>query len=535
VKNASAHTVPTLSEAATWPAEKVVETMHSLTREVAQLQHQLDWFKRQIFGQKSEKRLLPENPAQMSLGELPIPDTPTPVKHIPAHTRQSRPTNVAQSSDESALFFDDKQVPVETITLQPAEAEGLDPDEYEVISEKVSHRLAQRPGSYVILKYIRPVIKLRETTRLVVAPAPASVIDGSRADVSFVAGLLVDKFAWHLPLHRQHQRLLAAGIKMSRPWLTQLVGEASALLKPIYTAQLASVVASRVKAMDETPIKAGQAGPGKMKTGYFWPIYGELDEVCFPFFADRSHKNVEALLGLQPGKDSVLLSDGYGAYESYARKTGITHAQCWTHCRREFINAQAAEPVLAAEALDQIGALYAVEAQIQGQKLRGGAKHAHRLQHAKPIVERFFDWVDAALDKQAFVPSNPLTKALGYARSRRRSLEVFLTDPQVPVDTNHLERALRPIPLGRKNWLFCWTEVGAENAGIVQSLIATCRLHQIDPCRYLVDVLQRVGQHPDKQVAELTPRAWKERFADRPLRSDVEKSRERGLASTPGG
>jgi hypothetical protein len=116
-----------------------------------------------------------------------------------------------------------------------------------------------------------------------------------------------------------------------------------------------------------------------------------------------------------------------------------------------------------------------------------------------------------------------LTKALAYARTRRKGLEVFLSDPDVPMDTNHLERQLRGISLGRKNWLFCWTEVGAKHVGIVQSLIVTCRLHGIDPYTYLVDVLQRVGEHPNSRVAELTPRLWKQHFADKPMRSDLDR------------
>ena len=139
-------------------------------------------------------------------------------------------------------------------------------------------------------------------------------------------------------------------------------------------------------------------------------------------------------------------------------------------------------------------------------------------------MDAFFDWVDRQFEQQGLLPSNPLTKALAYVRERRAGLEVFLGDPDVPMDTNHLERALRAIPMGKKNWLFCWTEVGAEHAGIVQSLIATCRLHDIDPYTYLVDVLQRVGEHPASRVAELTPRLWKQHFAANPMRSDLYKT-----------
>ena len=114
-----------------------------------------------------------------------------------------------------------------------------------------------------------------------------------------------------------------------------------------------------------------------------------------------------------------------------------------------------------------------------------------------------------------------MSKALAYARERRTELKVFLSDPEVPIDTNHLERALRAIPMGKKNWLFCWTELGAKHVGIIQSLIVTCRLHGIDVYTYLVDVLQRVSIHPAKDVIELTPRVWKTKFAHAPMKSDL--------------
>ena len=139
------------------------------------------------------------------------------------------------------------------------------------------------------------------------------------------------------------------------------------------------------------------------------------------------------------------------------------------------------------------------------------------------MVDKFFTWIDKQFENQGLLPSSPLTKAMAYARERRAGLEVYLNDPEVAIDTNHLERALRVVPMGRKNWLFCWTEVGAKYVGVIQSLISTCRLHGIDPYEYLVDVLQRVGQHPASQVAELTPRIWKQRFADNPLRSDISR------------
>lgn len=338
-----------------------------LRTEVEQLKHQLDWFRRQIFGKKSERLAIHIGDQQMSLaegiGETNTPVTP-PAKTIAAHTRRQH-VRPGSTGDEAKLFFDDKRLPVEVIVVPNPEAEGLAADAFEVIGEKVSHRLAQRPGSYVILKYVRTVIKRRDTAIISCPPAPESVIEGSRADVSFVCGMLVDKFAYHQPLYRQHLRLLDNGITVSRPWLTQLTQCAIELLVPIHEAQFNSIRGARIKAMDETPIKAGRTGTGKMKSAYFWPVYGEHDEVSFLYYPSRAAENVEDALGLSPPAGSVLLSDGYAAYSHYAKKTGITHAQCWTHTRRMFFEAQNIEPERAAHALNLIGKLYVVEARVR--------------------------------------------------------------------------------------------------------------------------------------------------------------------------
>jgi transposase len=161
------------------------------------------------------------------------------------------------------------------------------------------------------------------------------VIDGRRADLSFIAGMIIDKFAYHQPLYRQHVKLQDAGINVSRVWVTKLMPAAVSLIEPIFDAQLDSVRLSRVIAMDETPIKAGRAGPGKMKAAYFWPVVGEQDEICFLYYPSRAAKHIENALGLTRPNGAVLQSDGYSAYAHYAKQTGITHAQCWAHSRRK--------------------------------------------------------------------------------------------------------------------------------------------------------------------------------------------------------
>ncbi len=491
-----------------------------LREENAALRQRVEWFERQLFGQKSEKRPV-DNPHQPSLlGAVP-PATPAEGEQVSiTYQRGKAPKQRPDDCiNDSGLRFN-AEVPVEVIALSAPELEGPEADLFEIIGTKSTFRLAQRPASYVVLQYDRPVVKRKGSEQPLPSPAPVNVLDRSLADVSLLVGLLVDKFLYHLPLHRQHQRIEQAGITLSRATLTNLTKRAIDLLRPIVDAQLASVLLSRVLAMDETPIKAGKAGPGKLKQSWFWPLYGDRDEVVFTFSASRGRQHIETLL--RQSFSGTLISDGYVAYARYVQQNeAVTHAQCWVHSRRQFIEAESAEPESVREALNHIAALYRIEEQIREQRLSDDKKQQFRLTHSKPVVDDFFVWSQAQLLRGDLTPSNPLKKALNYVLAREHKLRVFLEDPAVPLDTNHLERALRPIPMGRRSWLFCWTELGAEHVGIIQSLISTCKLHDINPYTYLTDVLLRVGRHPASQVADLTPRLWKTNFAASPLRSDL--------------
>jgi transposase len=482
-----------------------------------QLEQQLRWFKNQLFGTKSERRVggSEAGAEQLCLGEITV-DPETTVRGTAVRSHERRERQPRDVPDEKGLRFDDS-VPVETVVLPNADLEGVPREELELVSEKFRHVLCQRPGAYFVQRLVRQTFKRKDTGELTTAPAAASVLEKSYADVSLLAGMLVDKFRYHLPLYRQHQRMQAAGITVSRASLTSWVAQAAWLLEPVYDAQLASILGSQVLAMDETPIRAGRKAKGKMKTGYFWPIYGDQEEVAFPFAPSRSKKVVEDLLRDFEG---TLLSDGYQAYEHFAeRRSKVVHAQCWAHTRRHFVKAEDVEPERVAHALARIRELYEHEETIRDRGLEGSKKLAFRAEHSKPVVDAFFSWVREELAASALLPTNPFTTAAHYALERRAGLEVFLANPEVAIDTNHLERSLRVIPMGRKNWLFCWSELGAYQVGHVQSLITTCVLQGVDPYTYLVDVLQRVDLHPQSRVAQLTPRLWKEHFADAPLGS----------------
>ena len=214
--------------------------------------------------------------------------------------------------------------------------------------------------------------------------------------------------------------------------------------------------------MDETPIKAGRqgggkgknakSGKGKMKQGWFWPVYGEDDEVVFTYSPSRGRQHIEETL--RKDFTGTLITDGYEAYARYAEKQqGLTHAQCWVHSRRKFVEAEEHDPKAVGEALELIAHLYRHEQQITARKLQGEKKRHYRLDHSKPVVDEFIQWCQQQLSRSELTPQHPLRKAIHYVLARETGLRVFLEDPDTPLDTNHLERALRPIPMGRKNWM----------------------------------------------------------------------------------
>jgi len=503
--------------------EKQQDKIQALEERNAVLEQQLDWFKRQLFGRKSEKQLLEENSAQGSLfatdkNALAI-NTTTDIK---AHKRKSTKHLNGDEVNDNGLRFD-ASVPTKVIDMPAPELQGEGADNYEIIGYKETNRLAQQPGSYTILIYRRPVVRHKGEQTVKTTSAPSNVLEGCYADVSLIAGLMVDKGVYHLPLYRQHQRMMDSGVHISRATLINWIQKGIELLRPIYQANLQSIINSKTLAMDEVPIKAGRKSKGKMKQTYFWPMYGDNNEIAFTWSSSRGFLHAQNQL---EGFTGTLLTDGYAAYSKTVAKLNekeetVTHAACWVHARRYFDRALQIEPIAAQAAIEKIALLYKNEKHIKAHLTEPADALAYRQKHSESIVNQFFAWVYEQRQRTDLTPKNPLTKALNYVTERQVEMKVFLANPDVAMDTNHLERALRVIPMGRKNYLFCWSELGAEQLGILQSLLVTCRLQEINPYHYLVDVLQRVSMHPASKVEELTPRMWKEKFGDNFLTSDL--------------
>lgn len=502
--------------------DKILQMNERLVDQNKSLQSQLTWLKRQVFGNKSEQLQYLDMPGQAQLPLGNKPDTPEPVEKqsIKSYQRRQKQTK-AGTPEDSGIRFDENEVEIKVIEVACPELTGDRADEYEIIGTRADYRLAQRRSAYVMLKYVSKVVKHRSTQQIKNPPTPAGVFERNQWDVSFITGLLVEKFLYHQPLYRQHQRLSRSGIELSRATLTNITHRAIARLEPIVLAQLGNVLRSHTLAMDETPMKAGNKKKGKLHQGCFLPLYGDQDEMVFNYSSSKSRSAIESVLSGFSGK--VLLTDGNSAYALYAEKMeALVHALCWSHNRRYFERAFEDEPVEAKVALDLIARLYHKDGQI-GQDWPATKQIEQRANCCKPIVDQFFDWCQEQRQRADLTPTNRLMKAVKYAGEREQALREFLTDPSISLDTNHLERGLRVIPMGRRNWLFCWTELGAKYVGVIQSLIVTCRLQGVDPTTYLTDVLQRIECHPEERMIELTPRLWKETFAADPLLSVLDK------------
>ncbi|MDD2942723.1 MAG: IS66 family transposase [bacterium] len=469
------------------------------------LKARIAWYQRQYFGAKSE-RVIPQDPRQLSLFEVPEnpPSESTSVKSYERKVRKT-PTNI---SEDNMVRFSES-VPVDEVIVLPTEVVGLPESAYEVIGEKVTERLVQIPCQYRVKRTIRKTVKIKETKNLHTAPAPDAVIEKSFADVTFLAGMITDKFLYHLPLYRQHQRLAGCGVNVSRGHLTKLTHRTLELLEPVYLAILSSVADSDLVCMDETPIKASRQEKGKMKQAYFWPVHAN-EQVAFIYSSSRATQVIKDTLGSGCKR---LLSDGFAAYESYAKtRDDLVHAQCWAHVRRNFFDAQKQSPHDCHRAIEIIRQLFAIEERVNGcgEELR----LARRREESLVLVNEFFESLEELWFQKQIERGSPLGTAVQYAREREQGLRHFLSYPDIPLSNNHVERAIRPVAVGRKNWLFFWTEVGAKYAAIAYTLIESCKMQAVNPWDYLVDVLPRIDTHPAQDVHLLAPKHWKAHFAN---------------------
>ena len=490
---------------------------------IASLERHVKWLTNVLWGSRSERRVLDHlEPAEqllldgtmLDLPKEPPSDSDT-VESLDKKYRKKK-TSVDDKSTGGARF--DENVPTIEVPVEDPNVAGVDPENLTVIETRYSDRIVALPP-FARLRMVIQTTKNELTGEVSRPEVPKGVWDQCCADVSFLAKLVTDKFCYHLPLYRQHKELKQNGIHINRGTLSRYIHRTAELMEPIYNAVLSSILGSDVVSMDETPVKAGRAeGGGKMKQGYFWPLYGNKDEIYFLFSPTRSGKVVEDVLA---GFEGTLLSDGYDVYERFAEKVdGLIWAACWAHVRRKFVEVEDLEPEKVETVLLWMQALYRVEKDAGGDRKR---RKKLRAEISCDIVDKIFKYFKKILAESTLPDSSPFIGAIKYALKREAGLRAFLDNPDVPIDNNHTEREIRPVALGRKNWLFNWTKHGARFSAILYTLVSCCRLQGIDPTTYLVDILQRIQTHPAVDTHLLTPRNWKENFASNPLGSVADR------------
>jgi transposase len=379
-----------------------------------------------------------------------------------------------------------------------------------VIGEETSERLDVIPAQYRVIVTRRPRLACRACERIVEAPAPEHLIKSGLPTEAMVASVLVAKYGWHLPLYRQAKMLAAQGLDLDRSTLAFWVGYAAAELMPLYERLKATLLTSAKLAVDETPVPVLDPGRGKTKTGYFWAIarddrpWGGTDPpaVAYTYAPGRGGEHLEKLLANYRG---IVQCDGYAPYKKLPAER-ITVAFCWSHLRREFFKiAERGDAPIATEAVARIAQIYVIEKDVRGTS--ANERRVARQARSRPLVDAlriFFEHQLARLSG-----GSGTARIIRYGLRHWDGLTRFLDDGRIELDTNIVERSMRPQALTRKNALFAGHDDGAENWAIVASLIEACKLNDVEPQAYLADVLVRlVNLWPNNRLDELLPWTW---------------------------
>lgn len=492
-----------LSEVSKWQ-----ESVESLQNEVGYLKEQLEWFRRQIFGQKADKPVSTKSEEQLCFeGFDKLVEVPQEKKVIPSHERTKRkPTG----KDKIVLPAD---LPIERQVIDLPEEAKVCPETgipLVQIGEEISSKLAHRPGSYFIKQIVRPKYANphRSEEGVQTADLPESLLHRCQADESLLADILVKKFGDHLPLYRQSEIMAREGVYISRQILCQWTLRAGQALKPLYEEMKAQILKSGNVFFDETPIKMQAPGSGKTHQAYMWVLVGgqsaDPSYRIYDFQVDRCHHHAENML---KGYHEVLHSDKYGAYEALANKKQLIWCPCWAHIRRKFIEAESGDPPFRDWVLRQIRYLFMFEKVAWGRS----AEERLRIRQEKevPIINQLIGAIKDRLVNGQILPKSKYREALCYFCSLIPHLKNYTKHAFARMDNNVAERAVRPLATGRKNWLFVGNETGGEVAAVIFSLVQTCRAIEVNPREYLEDVMRRLMSHNFKELHKLLPDQWK--------------------------
>ena len=501
-----------------------LESAHRLIRELlatlreqahlnTHLQHQLEQLLRRLYGRKSE----PLDPNQLLLFAreileaggpeiIPKPKSATeaaPRPPVPGHGRKPLPASLPRRRIVHDVPPHDRPCP---------DCGG----DRACIGEEVREQLEYVPASLVVLQHVRlKYACARCQAQVVIAERLPEPIEKGLPGPGLLAHVAVSKYADHLPLYRQEGIFKRFGVDLSRSTMCDWMAAAASLLEPITKAMLKRVLSSRVVQIDATPVPVQDHGGKGIKTGHLWVQIGDEDNrlTVYDYTPDHSRAGPQRFF---QGYSGYLQADAHSVYDRLFQTGTIIEVGCWMHARRKFYEAKRSDPVRAHVVLAWIVRLYEIEEDAKKARQKhpewdGGSWHAYRLalrqERSRPILDAIGAWLRA--EQPRVLPKSPLGEAIGYALNHWDALIRPLEAGFLEIDNGASERALKPVALGRRNWLFAGSDNGGRTAAVLMSLCTTCKAWNIDPFAYLRDVLERVSTHPNRRIEELLPDRWK--------------------------
>ncbi len=486
--------------------KQLLAQVNDKTRKNVDLQSQIDWLKRQLFGRKSEKldpnqRLLFEDAfdaLNQALAEASPEENQTPT----SSRKKRNKTNTPNMNGRAPLPAHLPRIP-EYKDPDPRLIDGL-----QCIGEDITEILEYIPAGFYVRQIVRRKYAQPNGSGIVMAPLPPLPIEKGRPGPGVLAHVITSKYCDHLPLYRLEQIFKRQSLNIPRSTQCDWIRDSAILLEPIVLEMKVQILASDVMHTDDTYIPVQDKNRTQVRKGYLWPHIDRSNNVFFDYTTVRNREGPEAILG---GYTGYIQADGFNGYDPLYGEDKATETGCWAHARRKFDQALETNPLRANQMLAFITELFVIEEKAKDDGLDADEIKALRQQFSKPIL---VNKIKPLLDEweKVVLPKSPLKKAITYALNQWEALNVYLEDGILCIDNNLAERVVKMVALGRKNWLFAGSDAGAKRAAILYSLVASCKLCKIDPFVYLRDVLDRINAHPAKRIGELVPHQWKTIF-----------------------
>lgn len=478
--------------------ESMLAENAALKDQNAELRQQLEWLKRQVFGQKTE-RYIPTDENQTSL-ELGIAASNIPIKTETITFERKKPCKQTPDRREDIPAH----LPRNEIVIMPEEnVSGM-----ERIGEKVTEQLEYTPPKYSVNKYIRPVFAgdINGERTVVCGELPKLCSDKGKYGASIIAHAVVSKFEDHTPIYRLQKIITRdSGVAIPESSLDTFPEIAAFWLEPIARKCAEMVMGSGYIQMDESTLKVMiQPTNGKSTTGQMWVRHApEKKVVVFNYDRHRSGATAKSLLGIYEG---ILQTDGLTSYNQFSESNGVIHAGCHAHARRGFDESKSSDHARATRALSLYQKIFALEAEAKSLSMPPGDRLILRQEKSAPIVAELKLWLDTEIRNVR--PKSSIGKAIQYCLNRWHELTRFLHDGRIEISNNLVENCIRPLAIGRKNWMFAGSPEAARRMGILLTIIGTCKLLGLNSFQYLAHALAELPKRMDHDTDDLLPWNW---------------------------